>query len=92
MKKLSENKKIYLNNNNNNTNTSDKNSVILKTENKTNVKCINDYNDVEVQVQNIWEANYMFNKAGCGLPADEVALISLTMNQMALLKKFKNIR
>lgn len=87
-KKLSESKKKYLNN----TNTSEKNSVILKAESKTNVDCIDGEKYVEVQVQNIWEANYMFNKAGCGLPTEEVALISLTMNQMALLNKFKNIR
>lgn len=43
-------------------------------------------------VQNLWEANYMFNKAGCGLPADEVALISLSMTQMAQSNKFKTIR
>lgn len=87
-KKLSESKKKYLNN----TNTSEKKSVILKAESKTNVDCIDGEKYVEVQVQNIWEANYMFNKAGCGLPTEEVALISLTMNQMALLNKFKNIR
>lgn len=52
----------------------------------------NNNDDVDVQVQNIWEANYMFNKAGCGLPTDDVALISLTMSRMAQLKKFKSVR
>lgn len=47
---------------------------------------------VDVQVQNLWEVNYMLNKAGCGLPIDEVSLISLTMNEMVQLKKFKSIR
>lgn len=47
---------------------------------------------VDVQVQNLWEINYMLNKAGCGLPIDEVSLILLTMNEMVKLNKFKNIR
>lgn len=45
-----------------------------------------------VQVQNLWEVNYMFNKAGFGLPTEEAALIYLTMNEMAQLNKFKSIR
>lgn len=52
----------------------------------------NNNGDVDVQVQNIGEANYMFNKAGCGLPTDDVALISLTMSRMAQLNKFKSVR
>lgn len=47
---------------------------------------------VDVQVQNLWEVNYMLNKAGCGLPIDEVSLISLTMNEMVQLNRFKSIR
>lgn len=54
---------------------------------------LNDNTDVvDVQVQNIWESNNMFNKAGCGLPLDEVASISLTLNGMAQLNKFKSVR
>lgn len=53
---------------------------------------MNNNGDIDVQVQNIWEANYMFNKAGCGLPTDDVALISLTMSRMAQLNKFKSVR
>lgn len=49
-------------------------------------------NVVDVQVQNIWEANSLFNKAGCGLPLNEIASISLTMNGMAQLNKFKSLR
>jgi hypothetical protein len=45
-----------------------------------------------VQVQNLCEVNYMFNKAGFGLPMDEAALIYLTMNEMAQLNKFESIR
>jgi len=45
-----------------------------------------------VQVQNLCEVNYMFNKAGFGLPMDEAAVIYLTMNEMAQLNKFKSIR
>ncbi|XP_026820231.1 radial spoke head protein 6 homolog A-like [Rhopalosiphum maidis] len=45
-----------------------------------------------VQVQNLCEVNYMFNKAGFGLPMDEAALIYLTMNGMAQLNKFESIR
>lgn len=48
--------------------------------------------DVNVNVQNLWEVNYMFNKAGCGLPIDEVSLLSLTMDAMAELNKYKSIR
>lgn len=66
---------------------------LLKQKQFNNIKG-NDLKNVDNinQVQNLWEANYMFNKAGCGLPADEVALISLTMNEMAQLNKFKYIR
>lgn len=53
---------------------------------------MNNNGDVDVQVQNIGEANYMFNKAGCGLPIDDVALITLTMSRMAQSNKFKSIR
>lgn len=53
---------------------------------------MNKSNYVDVEVQNLWDVNYMLNKAGCGLPINEVSLISLTMNEMAQLKKFKNIR
>lgn len=45
-----------------------------------------------VEIQNLWEVNQMFNKADCGLPMDEVSLISLVMNEMAQLNKFKSIR
>jgi len=45
-----------------------------------------------VQVQNLCEINYMFNKAGFGLPMDEAAIIYLTMNGMAQLNKFESIR
>jgi len=48
--------------------------------------------DYAVKVQNLLEVNYMFNKAGIGLPMDEAALIYLTMNEMARLNKFKSIR
>lgn len=34
----------------------------------------------------------MFSKAGCGLPTDEVSSLSLTMNAMAELNKFKSVR
>lgn len=56
-------------------------------------KIVNDSDDdFEANVQNLCEINYMFDKAGCGLPRNEVALISIAMNAMARLKKFKNIR
>jgi len=54
-------------------------------------KSMNNVNDI-VQVQNLCEVNYMFNKAGFGLPKDEAALIYLTMTEMAQLKKFESIR
>jgi len=61
--------------------------------NAKNIETLNyEENDIEVQVQNLWEVNYMFNKAGCGIPIDEVSLRSLTMNAMAQLNKFKSIR
>lgn len=54
-------------------------------------KSMNNINDI-VQVQNLCEVNYMFNKAGYGLPMDEAALIYLTMNEMTQLNKFESIR
>jgi len=54
-------------------------------------KTMNNINDF-VQVQNLCEVNYMFNKAGFGLPVDEAAVIYLTMNELAQLKKFESIR
>eukprot|EP00102_Acyrthosiphon_pisum_P010181 XP_008178383.1 PREDICTED: radial spoke head protein 6 homolog A-like isoform X2 [Acyrthosiphon pisum] len=54
-------------------------------------KTMNNINDT-VQVQNLCEVNYMFNKAGFGLPMDEAAVIYLTMNEMAQLNKFESIR
>ncbi|XP_025198167.1 radial spoke head protein 4 homolog A-like [Melanaphis sacchari] len=52
---------------------------------------MNNVNSI-VQVQNLCEVNYMFNKAGFGLPMDEATLIYLTMNEMAQLNKFESIR
>lgn len=49
-------------------------------------------NNNTVQVQNLCEVNYMFNKAGFGLPMDEASLIYLTMKEMAQLNKFESIR
>lgn len=72
----------------NKNNASTKKSGILNSEDKSSF----DGNDFEVRVQNLWEVNYMFNKAGCGLPTNEIALISLSMNTMARSKKFKSIR
>ncbi|KAF0757937.1 radial spoke head protein 4 A-like [Aphis craccivora] len=49
-------------------------------------------NNAIAKVQNLCEVNYMFNKAGFGLPMDEASLIYLTMNEMAQLNKFESIR
>lgn len=68
---------------------SGKNPKNVKDENR---KIVDNNYDVDVQVQNLFEVNLMFNKAGCGLPLDEVALISMSMNEMARLNKFKKIR
>lgn len=46
----------------------------------------------EITVQDFSRANYMFNKAGCGLTSTEVNLIEITINQMISLGKIKNIR
>lgn len=55
-------------------------------------KTADNVHGANVQVQNLFEVNMMFNKAGCGLPLDEVTLISISMYEMARLNKFKKIR
>jgi len=83
LKKQLEQQKQYNNRKNNNIK-----SEIDQREEKKNM---NNTNDI-VQVQNLCEVNYMFNKAGFGLPMDEASLIYLTMNEMAQLNKFESIR
>jgi len=83
LKKQLEQQKQYKNNKKNNIK-----SEIDQHEEKKNM---NSNNDI-VQVQNLCEVNYMFNKVGFGLPMDEASLIYLTMNEMAQLKKFESIR
>ncbi|VVC28841.1 Radial spokehead-like protein [Cinara cedri] len=60
----------------------------------TNIKSKSEDTNIndDIEVQNLWDVNHMFNKADCGLPTDEVSLISLTMNKMAQLNKFKSIK
>ncbi|XP_050528408.1 radial spoke head protein 4 homolog A-like isoform X2 [Daktulosphaira vitifoliae] len=43
-------------------------------------------------VQNLWEANYMFRKAGYGLSNNEVSLIAILLNQMSEMNKFRSLR
>lgn len=83
MKKQLEQHKQYKNSKKNNIK-----SEIDQNEEKKNMNSIN----ATVQVQNLCEVNYMFNKVGFGLPMDEASLIYLTMNEMAQLNKFESIR
>lgn len=46
----------------------------------------------QIVIQDLTKINYLFNKAGCGIPHDEAYLIGLTMSQMTNQDKFKNIR
>jgi len=83
LKKQVQQQKIY----NNNIKNIKKSEIDYHEEKKTK----NNINGI-IQVQNLCEVNYMFNKAGFGLPMDEAAVIYLTMNEMVQLNKFESIR